>query len=103
MNAVHGVLCNCLVDPATGVTACPTSWSNPVNFGSVWNDSLTRDMGAVVGVETRALWLGGAHEYNGSPPPHIGLTAWSPVRAAARRRRAQGRERESPSSWPHPA
>ncbi len=51
---------------------------NPVNYGCTWNDSLAFDMGAIVGLEARALWLGGAHEYNGNPPPHIGLTAWSP-------------------------
>lgn len=99
MNAVHGVQCNCLIDNDTGRIACPTSFSNPVNFGSTWNDSLAIDMGAVVGLETRALWLGGSHEYNGSPPPHIGLDAWSPNINIARDPR-WGRNQEVASEDP---
>jgi beta-glucosidase-like glycosyl hydrolase len=51
---------------------------NPVNYGSTFNDSLAYDLGAVIGLEARALWLGGATEYNGNPSPKIGLDAWSP-------------------------
>ena len=72
-----GVQSQCLYD-ASGAIFCPTSFMNPLNYGSAWNDSLAHDLGAVVGVEARALWLGGATEYNGSPPPRIGLDAWSP-------------------------
>ena len=69
---------NCLSDPTTGEIWCPTSFSNPVTLGMSFNDSLFREVGAIVGLEARALWLGGAREYNGDPPPHIGLDAWSP-------------------------
>ena len=71
---VHGVQSNCLSDP-TGEIHCPTSFGNPVSLGMTFNDTMFEAMGAVVGLEARALWLGGAHEYNGSPPPHIGLDA----------------------------
>lgn len=66
---------NCLSDPNTGEIHCPTSFANPVSLGMTWNDTFFEAMGAVVGLEARALWLGGAHEYNGDPPPHIGLDA----------------------------
>lgn len=69
---------NCLSDPTTGEIFCPTSFANPCTLGMSWNDTMFREMGAIVGLEARALWLGGAHEYNGNPPPHIGLDAWSP-------------------------
>lgn len=72
-----GVQSQCLYD-ASGTIYCPTSFMNPVNSGSTWDDSLAYEMGTIIGVEARALWLGGATEYNGSPPPKIGLDAWSP-------------------------
>jgi beta-D-xylosidase 4 len=44
-----------------------------------WNTSLFYQLGAVIGIETRALWLAGAVEASaGSGRPHIGLDAWSP-------------------------
>ena len=74
MNAGHGVQSSC-VDDGHGVH-CPTSFPLPVNFGSVWNASLVADVGAVIGLETRALWLAGAVEH--IPRVHIGLNCWSP-------------------------
>lgn len=45
----------------------------------IWNTSLFYDLGAVIGIEARALWLAGAREMGGRP--FIGLDAWSvPVR-----------------------
>ena len=49
---------------------------NPVNYGNSWNRTLARELGAIVGVETRALWLAGAVEQG--PRNHIGLDTWSP-------------------------
>jgi hypothetical protein len=61
---------------ADGVTTlCPTSFMNPVNFGSAWNKSLVRAMGETIAWETRALWVGGAVEEG--PRNHIGLDTWS--------------------------
>ena len=37
-----------------GHVYCPTSFMNPVNFGSAWNKSLAFDLGAIVATETRA-------------------------------------------------
>ncbi len=53
-----GVQSSCIVVPGN-VTICPTSFPNPVNFGMTFNKSLFYDLGAVIGVETRALWLAG--------------------------------------------
>ena len=75
MNAIHGVQSSCVLDD-TGVTRCPTSMMNPVNFGMTWNKSLGNALGVTIGVEGRALWLAGAVEQ--SPRNHIGLDAWSP-------------------------
>ncbi len=47
------------VSTATGDVICPTSFANPVNFGMTFNKSLFFDLGHVIGVETRALWLAG--------------------------------------------
>lgn len=59
--------------------ACRTSFPNPVNYGMTFNKSLVYDLGAIIGVETRALWLAGAVEASTwSGRPHIGLDAWSP-------------------------
>jgi len=74
MNAIHGVQSSCVL--SSGTVYCPTSFPNPVNFGMTWNRSLFYDLGAVIGVEARALWLAGAVE--NSHGPHIGLDAWSP-------------------------
>jgi hypothetical protein len=75
MNAIHGVQSSCVLD--NGVTRCPTSLANPVNFGSAWNASLARVMGQIIATETRALWLAGATEADPwSGLPVIGLDAW---------------------------
>ena len=97
-NAQHGVQSNCLTD-ADGVIRCPTSFPNSVNYGSVWNMSLVREMGAIIGQELRALWLGGSREYNGDPPPHLGLDTWSPNINLARDPR-WGRSMEVPGEDP---
>ena len=76
LNCIHGVQSSCILDTASGTTFCPTSFMNPVNFGNAWNKSLGRELGAIVGVETRALWVAGAVEQ--SPRNHIGLDVWSP-------------------------
>ena len=75
LNCIHGVQSSCVLD-GDGTTYCPTSFSNPVNFGNAWNKSLAFQLGAIIGVETRALWLAGAVEQ--SPRNHIGLDTWSP-------------------------
>jgi beta-glucosidase-like glycosyl hydrolase len=74
MNAIHGVQSSCLSD-GDG-THCPTSFANPVNFGSTWNKTGIFELGRTVGIEGRALWLAGAVEQ--SPRNHIGLDSWSP-------------------------
>lgn len=76
LNCIHGVQSSCVL-LSDGVTVkCPTSFPNPVNYGSAWNRSLIYDMGKIVGVEARALWLLGAVEQ--FPRNHIGLDCWSP-------------------------
>lgn len=65
-------------DTASGEIYCPTSFPNPVSYGCGWNTSSWYSLGAIIATEQRALWLAGATEENGSPPPHIGLDAWSP-------------------------
>ena len=55
---------------------CPTSFANPINFGSSWNKSAARELGFTIGIEARALWLAGAVEQG--PRNHIGLDHWSP-------------------------
>jgi len=78
MNAIHGVQSSCVKD-TDGTVYCPTSFPNPVNFGTTFNDSLALEMGAIIATETRALWLAGATEESAwSGRPVIGLTAWSP-------------------------
>jgi xylan 1,4-beta-xylosidase len=76
LNCIHGVQSSCVL-LSDGVTVkCPTSFPNPVNYGSAWNRSLIYDMGRIVGIEARALWLLGAVEQ--FPRNHIGLDCWSP-------------------------
>jgi hypothetical protein len=75
MNAIHGVQSSCVTD---GVTVfCPTSFPNIVTMGMGFNRSMAFQMGAIIGIESRALWLAGATEESGIRP-HIGLDAWSP-------------------------
>lgn len=77
LNAIHGAQTTC-VELTTGETKCPTSFMNPVNYGTAWNDTLAWELGAIIATQTRALWLIGADEQNDSPSIHIGLDAWSP-------------------------
>lgn len=59
---------------------CVVNARQPVRSGPVlcsgiaWNDSLSYDLGAIVGDEGRALWLLGATE--ASNAMHIGLDCW---------------------------
>ena len=92
-----GVQSSCVEDPATKALYCPTSFPNPVNYGMTWHDDLAREMGAIIGTETRALWLAGATEESGwSGRPVIGLDVWSPNINLAREPR-WGRNQEVPS------
>lgn len=71
LNCIHGVQSSCVSQ--AGTTYCPTSFMNPVNFGSSWNKSLFFELGAIIATETRALWLAGAvEESTWSGRPHIG-------------------------------
>lgn len=72
---IHGVQSSCVQTP-DGHLHCPVSFPNPVNYGAVWNRSMLFEMGRIVGLETRALWLLGAVEQG--PRIHIGLDCWSP-------------------------
>jgi hypothetical protein len=94
MNAIHGVQSSCVSE--SGKTYCPTSFPNPVhpfaifadtsalltaclqvNYGFTWNKTAFYELGRVIGVETRALWLAGATEESSwSGRPHIGLDTW---------------------------
>lgn len=72
-NCIHGVQSRCAPDGR-----CPTSYPNPNSLGASFNSSVWEGMGAVIGLELRALWLqnvGENHDYN---LPHIGLDCWSP-------------------------
>lgn len=72
LNCIHGVQSGCVSEGDR--VYCPTSFSNPVNFGATWNDSLSFSLGQVIAEETRALWLAGAGEESSwSGRPHIGL------------------------------
>ena len=100
LNCIHGVQSSCVQDPASKAVYCPTSFPNPVNFGATWNTSMAQEMGAIIGTETRALWLAGATEESGwSGMPVIGLNVWSPTINLARDPR-WGRNQEAPSESP---
>jgi hypothetical protein len=73
---VHGVQSQCVTDPVSLEVFCPTSFPNPVSIGNTWNDSIPLIMAQIIATEQRALWLAGALEFAGSPPPPIGLDAW---------------------------
>jgi hypothetical protein len=91
LNCIHGVQSSCVRSSSSGVTFCPTSFMNPVNFGNSFNKTLFRELGAIVGEETRALWLAGAVEQG--PRNHVGLdtcaSASSPFTIAPARKRAR--------------
>ena len=97
LNCIHGVQSSCVMLADNMTLKCPTSFPNPVNYGSAWNKSLTYEMGRVVGLEARALWLLGAVEE--SPGIHIGLDCWSPNINIARDPR-WGRNQEVASEAP---
>ena len=79
LNCIHGVQSSCVNDSTTGKTYCPTYFPDPVNLGASFNRSMWRAMGEMIGVETRAFWLGGAVEPSvRTGRPHIGLDCWSP-------------------------
>ena len=79
LNCIHGVQSSCVYDDKTKTTYCPTSFPNPINLGSSWNSSMWYEMGSIMGLETRSLWLAGATEYNSwSGRPKMGLDCWSP-------------------------
>ena len=72
--STHHLACRLLATCATSTThAAP---QNPTSLGNAWNRSIVYAMGAAIGLESRALWLGGAVEQG--PRNHIGLDAWSP-------------------------
>ena len=48
---------------------------NPVNYGMSWNKARFRELGVIIGLEARALWVAGAVEEG--PRNHIGLDHWS--------------------------
>ena len=78
LNCIHGVQSSC-VNTSDGKTYCPTSYPNPVNLGASFNRSSWLQMGKVIGVESRALWLAGAVEpTTWAGRVHIGLDCWSP-------------------------
>ena len=98
LNALHGVQSSCVEDH--GTVYCPVSFPNPNNFGQTFNDSMAREMGAIIGEETRALWLAGAVEettWSGRKP--IGLDVWSPNNNLVRDPR-WGRACETPGEDP---
>ena len=97
LNCIHGVQSSCVLLADGVTTVCPTSFMNPVNFGNAWNKSLAFELGAIIGVETRALWLLGAVEQ--SARNHVGLDTWSPNINVNRDPR-WGRGQEVPSEDP---
>lgn len=93
-NCIHGVQSRCAPDGR-----CPTSFPNPIGLGGTFNRSVWRQMGEVIGLELRALWLQGVGENHDSNLPHIGLDCWSPNIEIVRDPR-WGRNLETPSEDP---
>jgi len=84
LTQLHGVQTSC-IQTSDGVTRCPTSFPNSVNYGATFNRSLFYDLGATIATELRALWLAGATEESPwSGLPHAGLDCWSPTINIAR-------------------
>lgn len=94
-NCMHGVQSRCAPDGR-----CPTSFPNPNTLGATFNQSIWRQMGAIIGLELRALWLQNAGENHPSNLPHIGLDCWSPNIDILRDPR-WGRSMEVPSEDPY--
>jgi beta-D-xylosidase 4 len=70
-NCIHGVQSRC-------GTKCPTSFSNPIGLSASFNMSIVKQMGAIIGLELRSLWLQGVGENHPNNLPHLGLDCWSP-------------------------
>lgn len=92
---MHGVQSRCSPDGR-----CPTTFPNPNTLGATFNQSLWKQMGAVIGLELRALWLQNVGENHASNLPHIGLDCWSPNIDILRDPR-WGRSMEVPSEDPY--
>lgn len=92
---MHGVQSRCAPDGR-----CPTSYPNPNTLGATFNQTIWNQMGAVIGLELRALWLQNVGENHPSNLPHIGLDCWSPNIDILRDAR-WGRSMEVPSEDPY--
>ena len=78
VNCIHGVQTTCNKN-TKGEVVCPTSFPNPNALGAMFNRTMFREIGAIIGLELRALWLQGATEASSwSGRPHAGLDCWSP-------------------------
>ena len=78
VNCIHGVQTTCGTN-TQGKIVCPTSFPNPNALGASFNRTMFREIGAIIGLELRALWLQGATEASSwSGRPHAGLDCWSP-------------------------
>ena len=74
-NCVHGVQSRCSPEGR-----CPTSYPNPNTLGASFNKTVWQQMGSVIGLELRSLWLQGVGEAHDDNLPHLGLDCWSPMR-----------------------
>jgi len=92
-NCIHGVQSRC-------GTRCPTSFSNPNGLGATFNMTNVYQMGAIIGLELRSLWLQGVGENSANDLPHLGLDCWSPNINIARDPR-WGRNQEVPGEDPY--
>jgi len=100
VNCIHGVQTTCGRN-SKGEIMCPTSFPNPNALGASFNASMWREMGSIIGVELRSLWLQGATEASAwSGKPHAGLDCWSPNVNIARDPR-WGRNQEVASEDPY--
>lgn len=72
-NCIHGVQSRC-GNGTDGKPRCPTSFPNPNHLGATFNRTCWRQLGSVIGLELRSLWLQNVGE-NHAPTelPHIGL------------------------------
>mmetsp|Transcript_19050 Transcript_19050/g.44658 ORF Transcript_19050/g.44658 Transcript_19050/m.44658 type:complete len:775 (-) Transcript_19050:48-2372(-) len=93
-NCIHGVQSRCAPDGR-----CPTSFPDPNVLGATFNRTVWSEMGSVIGVELRSLWLQNVGENHDSNLPHIGLDCWSPNVGIVRDPR-WGRNMETPSEDP---
>jgi beta-glucosidase-like glycosyl hydrolase len=69
-------------------------------LGATFNQSIWKQMGSIIGLELRALWLQNVGENHPSNLPHIGLDCWSPNIDILRDPR-WGRSMEVPSEDPY--